>query len=44
VRRRTRALDLVLHGTKRETMTALPGLHERVLKDFLRRNEETYFL
>jgi hypothetical protein len=44
VRRRARHLGLVLRGTKRDTTRALPRLHERVLADFLRRNEETYFL
>ncbi len=44
VRRRARHLDLVLRGTKREAVSTLPRLHERVLADFLRRNEETFFL
>lgn len=44
VRRRVRHLDLVANGTKRETVERIMRLHERVFTDFLRRNEETYFL
>jgi hypothetical protein len=44
VRRRARHLGLVLRGTKRDTVERIVRLHERVFTDFLRRNEETYFL
>jgi hypothetical protein len=44
LRRRARSLDLVVRGSKRETMQRVTRLHERVLADLLRRNEETYFL
>jgi hypothetical protein len=44
VRRRARSLDLVLRGSKREAMQRVTRLHERVIADLLRRNEETYFL
>ena len=44
VRRRARGLDLVLRGSQRETVQRVTRLHERVIADLLRRNEETYFL
>lgn len=44
VRRRAGSLDLVLRGTKRDALQRATRLHERILKDLLRRNEETYFL
>jgi hypothetical protein len=44
VRRRARRLDLVVRGSKREAAHHLTRLHERMLADLLRRNEETYFL
>jgi hypothetical protein len=44
VRRRAAHLDLVVRGTKRRSVEAVTRLHERVLTDFLRRNQETYFL
>jgi hypothetical protein len=44
VRRRARDLDLVFRGPKRGVVTKVMRLHERILADFLRRNEETYFL
>ena len=44
VRRRARDLDLGFRGPKREVVRQVTRLHERILADFLRRNEETYFL
>ena len=44
VRRRARHLDLKFGGPKREIVQRVTRLHERILADFLRRNEETYFL
>jgi hypothetical protein len=44
VRRRARDLDLVFRAPKRGVVTKVMRLHERILADFLRRNEETYFL
>jgi Putative zinc-binding metallo-peptidase len=44
VRRRARQLDLQVGGSKRDAVRRVTQLHERILKDFLRRNEETYFL
>ena len=44
VRRRARELDLKVSGPKREVVQRVTRLHERILADFLRRNEETYFL
>jgi hypothetical protein len=44
VRRRARSLDLVLRGTRRDALQRAVRLHERILNDLLRRNEETYFL
>ena len=44
VRRRARHLDLKFGGPKREVVPRVTRLHERILADFLRRNEETYFL
>ncbi|HLF11502.1 MAG TPA: putative zinc-binding metallopeptidase [Gammaproteobacteria bacterium] len=44
VRRRARSLDPVLRGSKREALHEVTRLHERVIVDLLRRNEETYFL
>ena len=44
VRRRAASLDLVVRSSERETLQRVTRLHERVLTDLLRRNEETYFL
>jgi hypothetical protein len=44
VRRRARQLDLVARGPRRALLEGALTLHERVFTDFLRRNEETYFL
>ena len=44
VHRRARSLSLELRGSKREALQRATRLHERVLADLLRRNEETYFL
>jgi hypothetical protein len=44
VRRRARSLDLVLRGSKREAVQQVTRLHQRMVADLLRRNEETYFL
>jgi hypothetical protein len=44
VRRRARHLALGFTGPKRELVPRVIRLHERILTDFLRRNEETYFL
>jgi hypothetical protein len=44
LRRRARRLDLVLPGSRRETARQVTRLHERVIADLLRRNEETFFL
>jgi hypothetical protein len=44
IRRRARQLDLVAIGRKRALLARTTRLHERVFTDFLRRNEETYFL
>ena len=44
VRRRARSLDLMLRGAPRDAAQHLTRLHERVIADLLRRNEETYFL
>ena len=44
VRQRARELDLKFGGRKREVVRRATRLHERILADFLRRNEETYFL
>jgi hypothetical protein len=44
VRRRARRLDLTFTGSKREAAQRAARLHERILTDFLRRNEETFFL
>ena len=44
VRRRAGSLDLVVRGSQRETLHRARRLHERVLADVLRRNDETYFL
>ncbi len=44
VRRRAEGLDLALRGTKRDALQRATRLHERILNDLLRRNEETYFL
>jgi hypothetical protein len=43
VRRRARNLDLVLRGSKRDAARRAVRLHERLLIDLLRGNEETYF-
>jgi hypothetical protein len=43
VRRRTRALGLVLRGARRDAARQVVRLHERVIADLLRRNEVTYF-
>jgi hypothetical protein len=44
VRLRARNLDLVLRGSKRETLQRVTKLHEQVIADLLRRNEESFFL
>ncbi|MEO8464718.1 MAG: putative zinc-binding metallopeptidase [Gammaproteobacteria bacterium] len=44
IRRRARELDLTFVSPKREAVQRATRLHERILADFLRRNEETYFL
>lgn len=44
VRRRASTLDLVLRGTRRDALQRATRLHERIVRDLLRRNEETYFL
>ena len=44
VRRRASSLGLVLRGTRRDALQRATRLHERILNDLLRRNEETYFL
>jgi hypothetical protein len=44
VRRRARSLDLVLRGSRREALHQATRLHEGLIADLLRRNEETYFL
>jgi hypothetical protein len=44
VRRRARSLDLVLRGSKRDAARHMTRLHERMLAELLRSNEETYFL
>jgi hypothetical protein len=44
VRRRARSLDLVLRGTRHDALQQATRLHERMIADLLRRNEETYFL
>ena len=44
VRRRARHLDLKFAGPTRHVVPRVTRLHERILADFLRRNEETYFL
>jgi hypothetical protein len=42
--RRTRQLDLVLRGPRRECKRRVVRLHERVVLDVLRRNRENYAL
>jgi hypothetical protein len=44
VRQRAKALDLVLHGPRRETEARTARLHQRAIADLLRRNEETFRL
>jgi hypothetical protein len=44
VRRRARALDLVLRGSMREARRRVTQLHERAIVELLRRNEETFYL
>jgi hypothetical protein len=44
VRRRARHLNLGVRGGKRDIVHEVTRLHERIFTDFLRRNEETYFL
>jgi hypothetical protein len=44
VRRRARRLDLEFSGSKRAAAQRATRLHERILADVLRRNEETFFL
>jgi hypothetical protein len=44
VRRRAASLDLALRGTRRDALQRATRLHERILNDLLRRNEETYSL
>lgn len=41
---RARELDLVVRGPSREVLREAARLHERVVADVLRRNEETFFL
>jgi hypothetical protein len=44
VRRRARSLDLVLRASRADALRRTVRLHERILTDLLRRNEETFFL
>lgn len=44
LRRRARQLDLVVHCGRREAMQRALRLHERVVRDLLRRNRERYVL
>ena len=44
VRRRSRELDLVLRGSRRESKRPIVRLHERIVLDVLRRNRENYAL
>jgi hypothetical protein len=44
VRRRARHLDLKVAGPMRQLVPRVIRLHERILADLLRRNEETFFL
>jgi hypothetical protein len=44
IRQRVRQLDLVLPGTRRDSLRPMVRLHERVLSDVLRRNREKYVL
>jgi hypothetical protein len=44
VRRRARSLDLALREPRRAAFPPVTKLHERVIVDILRRNEESYFL
>jgi hypothetical protein len=44
VRRRARELDLALRGSRPAALREAILLHERLIADLLRRNEETYFL
>ena len=44
VTRRTRQLDLVLRGPRREAKRPVVRLHERIVLDILRRNRENYAL
>ena len=44
VRQRARHLNLGVRDGKRDTVHEVTRLHERIFTDFLRRNEETYFL
>jgi hypothetical protein len=44
VRRRVRDLDLGVRGPKREVIQRATRLHERILADYLKRNDETFFL
>lgn len=44
VRRRSRHLDLVLRGSRREAKRPVVRLHERIVLDILRRNRENYAL
>jgi hypothetical protein len=37
-------LKLGVRAGKRDTVHEVTRLHERIFTDFLRRNEETYFL
>ncbi len=44
VKRRSRQLDLVLRGSRREAKRPIVRLHERIVLDILRRNRENYAL
>jgi len=44
VRQRTRELDLVLRGSRRDAKRSVLRLHERIVLDILRRNRENYTL
>jgi hypothetical protein len=44
VRQRSRQLDLVLRGSRREAKRPVVRLHERIVLDVLRRNRENYAL
>jgi transcriptional regulator of NAD metabolism len=44
VRQRSRQLDLVLRGPRRDAKRPVVRLHERIVLDVLRRNRENYAL